>query len=297
MKRQFLYSVCAWAALLIPTQTLGQETKTDNPLMWSLNLPKESKVSFRGVVSMDNAGSKPANMMYPAPNAVGLLAAVLTHALINDAARSVEKNRIETEANKVLSPYSDILDAYTHQDLASQAISKTGVAGNHLPFAQPENATNTNHIIVNALPVFSMTQDQKGLVLDNAIALTSGGAKDKNPPGYLIRVINDPQTTEEITDYWKDADGKRLKDESARLLAMSIDIALAQRLVTGNDDDKKFKTVRYLEGGTLKIERAQVLSRQCGRLLIKNLKGVLMSVPESAPEESGDAGQCEKKSG
>ncbi len=34
-----------------------------------------------------------------------------------------------------------------------------------------------------------------------------------------------------------------------------------------------------MEGGTERIERAQVLHEQCGRLMIKTLRGALMSVP------------------
>jgi hypothetical protein len=37
--------------------------------------------------------------------------------------------------------------------------------------------------------------------------------------------------------------------------------------------------VRYNEGGTERMERAQVVSEQCGQLVLRTLRGNLISVP------------------
>ena len=48
------------------------------------------------------------------------------------------------------------------------------------------------------------------------------------------------------------------------------------------------RTVRYRQGNAERIERAQVLAERCDRLLLRNLRGWLLSVPvvcEQAPAE------------
>ena len=88
-------------------------------------------------------------------------------------------------------------------------------------------------------------------------------------------------------DYWSKEEGARLKAESALLLARAMDIALA----THADDDlaaKPFKTFRYREGLTERMERGQLVSEGCGRIVMKNLRGILMSVPTTAEKPETD---------
>jgi hypothetical protein len=57
-------------------------------------------------------------------------------------------------------------------------------------------------------------------------------------------------------------------------------------------DEGVFRTVRYQEGGAEKIERAQVLEQQCGRTVLRTLRGWLLSVP--AQVEAASATRCEE---
>jgi hypothetical protein len=50
--------------------------------------------------------------------------------------------------------------------------------------------------------------------------------------------------------------------------------------------DAPHRTVRYRLGGEERMERAQVLSERCDRLLIRNLRGWLMSVPVQCAQET-----------
>jgi hypothetical protein len=56
-----------------------------------------------------------------------------------------------------------------------------------------------------------------------------------------------------------------------------------------SNNDQPFRTIRYLEGTAEKMERAQLINEHCGRLLIKTLRGSLMSVPAKASAPRGSS--------
>ncbi|UUZ52375.1 hypothetical protein LP419_22905 [Massilia sp. H-1] len=62
------------------------------------------------------------------------------------------------------------------------------------------------------------------------------------------------------------------------MFAQSLDIALADVQATPGTA-APFKTVRFTEGGAERMERAQVLSEKCGQIVLRTLRGNLMSVP------------------
>lgn len=65
--------------------------------------------------------------------------------------------------------------------------------------------------------------------------------------------------------------------------------------IDGSNTDQPFRTIRYVEGTAEKMERAQLVSEHCGRLVIKTLRGSLMSVPVKASASTGGNGNgvCE----
>lgn len=250
-------------------------------LSLALQLPAEEVVAFDGMVSYDKAGSDPYAMQYAAPNAAGFLAGLLAHALVSGSMQESERRKLREKANEVLLPYQAILADFRYPQLLADASAKiaTQCSKKVLTSAQsPEDG----EVVVEAHPVFSLTQDQSALVLNNwvKIRVANGTASYQN----LLRVISGGRTLEQPVKFWGDEQGRNLKAESARLFAQSIDMALAD----WRDADKKekaFRTVRYREGGSEKMERAQVLSEQCNQIVMRNLRGNLMSVPvtDAAP--------------
>ena len=91
-----------------------------------------------------------------------------------------------------------------------------------------------------------------------------------------MRVVSAPLTADAET-HWTNEEGKNLKETSAALWAHSVDIAIAA-LVTPVPE-RPARTVRYPEGGGERIERAEVLHETCARMLIRSLRGEVMSVP------------------
>lgn len=248
---------------------------------WSLRLPAKSGVVFRGVVNFDGAGTGTMNMVYPAPNPAGLLAGILTHALIADSAKTRQKEQIQSSADAVLAPYRQGLEGYTSRDLYSRALRRVTAAGpaELVDVMQP---ASTNRL-VDLTPIFFLAQDQRAVVVESVVLLSLPGTSASNAREFIVRVVSDawaPERPEEdAAAHWGDNDAARLKEASASLLAQALDIALAAASATAPAEERPFRTFRYAEGSNERMERGQLVHELCGRLVIRTLRGALMSVP------------------
>lgn len=265
-----------------------QPARADAP--WSLRLPKEEAVVYRGVVSFDSAGTGGAGMLYPAPSAAGLIAAVITHGLLVESQKNSQKEQLQSAADKVLLPYRAVLDGFKHQELMDKALQRTAWGkGKVVP---PGSAEGAHGWVMESLPVFAMTQDQRALVLDSHLTLYRPGESGKAAYQATIRVISQPRLEQDLETFWKDSEAAALKDESANLLAHSLQLALQDASEAAATAPPLFKTVRYREGETEKMERAQLVAHRCDRQVIRTLRGWLMSVP-AAPASASVAEPCE----
>jgi hypothetical protein len=246
---------------------------------WFLRLQPDASIDYRGVVSFDEAGTGTGAFLYPAPSFVGLLAAIATHGVIVDSVKRNQKSSLQTAADQVLLPYRGVLDQFNFRDLMQRALHKTatGTDGSLLE-ASAEAGRET---VVESMPVFSLTQDQKTIVLNNLVAIQRPGVSPEAAYRNSIRIVSAPRESADPAAFWTANDGERLKDESARLVAESLDIAFRDLAGTMLQEGAPHRTVRYREGTAEKMERALVLNEQCGRLLIRTLRGNLMSVPAS----------------
>lgn len=253
------------------------------PAAWSLRLPQQQAVAFRGLANFDKAGKGASNTTYMMPGIAGFAAALAAHALVINTGLEQRKSAIELAADQVLLPYLPVLDAMRQDTLMAQALARVapGSARRLIAFFDHDESG----WIVESTPLFAMTQDQSALVLDNAIAVYAPGAPKQAAYRNTVRVVSRASTHADLEAYWNAQQGRQLQDQSAALLALSFEIALQQ--AHGGLDAPvargAFRTVRYHEGRKEVAERAQVLSEQCGRALISNLRGWLMSVPLLQP--------------
>jgi hypothetical protein len=277
-----------WAdeSAVLAQERAGAAEMRDTPI-WYLRLPENGKVAFRGIVNFDNAGADGKAVIYPAPNAVGLLVAIAIHAAQVEASKNRQRENIINAADKVLQPYQTVLDGYAYAELMQSGAGKMALVGSKRLLA-PTQATVADGWLIESALVFSLTQDQRAIVLENAIVVQTPGNTTK-AAGYknVVKVVSHAIVDDDPVSYWTANEGERLKQESASLLAESLDAALDDMLKASSAVGAPYKTVRYHEGSVKKTERAQVLGGYCHRITMRTLRGNLMIVPAEA-EKTGE---------
>ena len=256
---------------------------------WSLRLPKDDKVAYRGALSHTavNAGAFPG--LHPAPNIAGLFAAIATHAIMADSAQSKQRQQIQEAADRVLAPYRGVLREFHHRELMQKGLARLGTGSGAALLEPADNAPAG--WLVESTPLFTMTQDQRAIIVDNAIAIYAPGGGTTAAYQNVIRVVSHAQTRDDLLAFWTADEGGALKEESAALFAYSLDIALRDVMGEAGGWNATQRTFRYDEGSTERMERAQLVSEHCSRLVIKNLRGWLMSVPaRELASDCADAG-------
>lgn len=265
-------------------QAVGNGAVADKQ-KWSLSLPHDEHLTYHGIASFDEAGTGAGSMMYYAPSAAGLFASILAHGLVSESAKTAQKNKLQASADTVLSPYQDILKGFRYSELMERAFTKVS-AGFSVKLADDATATD-RETLVESTPVFSLTSDQTAFIVDNAIVIHMPGSNSKVSYKKGIRVVSAAKDVADPSAFWTANNGEKLKDESAQLVAVSLEIAFGDATTRSDTETAPYRTVRYREGAAEKIERAQLLSEHCGRMLIRTLRGQLMSVLASNTPESG----------
>ena len=278
---------------------------------WALRVPSVDKVVYRGSVNHDAAGMGAGALLYPAPSAIGLLAAIITHGVVNAGMRESQRNEMQAGADQVLLPFAPVLGAFTNRQLLEAGVQRIATASTTRLVAPAEPAGNA--WLIETAPVFSMTQDRRALVLDNVIRLYAPGA---TKPAYAqtVRVVAGPSSEppplslaapvaasaasdasggsapsdDPAMTQWLAQRGQQLTLQSAAMFAESLDAAMEEFARPAGEDKSAHRTFRYAEGGSEKMERAQFVSERCGRVLIRTLRGWLMSIPA----DSAAAARC-----
>lgn len=247
----------------------AQETETASTRI-SLSLSPGASVSWQGVSSDEGAGSQ-GGILYPAPNVGGLLVAVLTHAAVVQGVRSSERNARQSAADKVLEPHAAVIAELSAEQLLDAARLR-------LASVAAERA-----VVVQMTPTYSLTSDQRTIVLDNVLRVHSPDTPTEFLFENTVRVISAPRDGEDPTAHWTREEGRLLKQEVAAMLAHSIELSL---LGVPTADNIPFRTQRYRFGAAQRMERGQAVASGCGRVVLRTLRGWLMSVPVSATESS-----------
>jgi hypothetical protein len=242
-----------------------------------IRVPPGERLVFKGVTSFDGAGGHAGGMVYQG-GVAGLVVGVITHGTLESTMRRREKDKIEQAADKVLTPYADVLATYKPRELMERAASKMRIGARHnLVDATTKPASAT---LVESTPVFFLTQDQSAIVLENDVLIYGGTAGSE--PSYRngIRVVSEAKDAADPAAFWLANNGENLKQASAQLMSESLVIALQDASGTfRSGNNAPHRTVRYSEGQLQKMERAQVLSATCDRLLLKTLRESLLAVP------------------
>ncbi|HSV58296.1 MAG TPA: hypothetical protein VLJ19_05295 [Variovorax sp.] len=263
-----LASVAATSAQDAPQAASAAVTAAaTHPARWSLSLPATDPLVFKGIANHDDAGIGAAPMLYPAPSLAGALVAVLAHAAIAESAKSAQKAQLQRSADVVLGPYQPVLSTLTHADLLRR-----------LPLP-PASETGQTAWRVESKPVFSLTSDGRALLLENEVSVYKIGTAPAASYQSIVSVVSGPVKEVDPLNFWSADEGKRLRIETASLLHESVELAVAAANGTLPPATEGHKTYRYMEGSTEKVERAEVLTSRCGRVVLRTLRSTLLSVP------------------
>jgi len=260
---------------------------TANPHSWVLNLPQDDVPVFSGQLEFEGAYVGMQSMLYPAPNAAGLLAAVVTHGLILESQKDSQRKKAKENADRVLDAYRPLLATLSLQQLSQGWLSR-GQPGAARRLGGATPSSGDDDWLIEVVPVFLMAQDQRTLIMDTVVSVRPPAAAGVSGFSGRIRVFSGSESDKDPAGAWLANEGRKLKEVSAWLLMESLD--MATHAAEGNMGEAgPFRTIRYIEGGTEKMERAQLISEQCGRLVIRNLRGEFMSVPARPPGLGGTA--------
>lgn len=277
---RFGVSLLVGAMLLGPAY--GQETVPEAAQRrLCLRGPIDKVVSYHGAVSYDKVGSKGGAMAYPAIGGLaGMVAAIATHAAVSASVQESEKQKVRQESDVIVAPYREVLDRYKLEELMRASSLVMSTSGDKRVIAT-EGATAAGELTIDTVPTFYLTQDQRAIIVENAVRIDRGtvDAYEK-----IIRVISPAQAATADPALWLANDGALLKAESARIYAQSLDIAVNDSTAK-KESNEPFKTMRYVEGGTEKMERAQVIGQQCSHLVLRTLRGDVLAVPRKTVEE------------
>lgn len=255
---------------------------------WALRLPKDNAVIYRGAIDVEKISSvKSGQMLYgPGPAlALGMLAG---HAAFIDSRKDAQMLKMQEDADRVLSPFRESINGFTYRELMQRALDKTAKPANTklLEFSKEWDKGD----LLESAPVFIMTQDRKALVLQNVVVMSRPGTATA-PYQIIVKVVSHAKDEIDLDTFWGANHGANLKEESARLLAHSLELAIRVGTRERSHDKTPDKTYRYSEGETKKMERARLVEEYCDRIVVENLRGWLISfpAPRGAVSTAGDA--------
>lgn len=244
---------------------------------WSLQLPEDGPVPYRGIANLDQAGSHASTqVMYPGGHVAVFLGAILVHGAVVEAEKDKQKQKLQQGADAQVAAQRDALASFTRRDLMQAAL--VHMPG-HVLLGPSESAGGW---VVSASPSFSVTADRRALVLDNTVSVFAPENMAKPAYTRAVRVVSRPREEADVAAFW-DNGAASARLESSQMVAHSLKLALDQR--RGAEDPAPFRTLRYPEGGLEKVERAQPLQRLCQRLVLRTLRGSLLSVPAQPADE------------
>ncbi|MGQ2964677.1 hypothetical protein [Methylophilus sp.] len=270
-----IFSTSVMAEPAIKPATLSLPFKSNS--QWMLELPSDGPVVYHGVYSLDEAGTGQGSMLYPAPSAAGLVAAVIAHAFIINSVKNEQKNKLQLNADQVLSSYQEALNNFKYGELIQRTVDRLSItsAAEHVK----AQGYADRKMIIESAPTFMLTQDQKTIIINDNIVIRIPGQTPEVAHKSMIKVISTAESSADSSSFWTGNQGENIKGISSLLHAQSIDIALQTFAAGKSTESKPFQTVHYREGLSDKVERAQVIHKDCDRMLIKNLRGVFISAP------------------
>lgn len=256
----------------------------------------QNDVRFQGYYDYDDLGLGANPVTYQSPNAVGLIAEVLIHAVTVEAMKNEAKTATQNQADMVLLGYRRYIQEFEGEELLSSVIQGLDDNYDFRIIKHGDDFTEDGWILWSE-PVFYMTQNQQELVLRHGMYITSIINPDVVLHRNLVEVASAPATGENPMDYW--ISDNNLPLVSGELYAHSLQVFIADALDQYNDLQNTEKTFRFKQGGETQFERGTLVQQSCGKTTIKTLRGGFKTYPSQQDLRIADIEgelECETRS-
>ena len=138
---------------------------------------------------------------------------------------------------------------------------------------------------IEALPVFTLAQDQGVLLLDVAVKLSPRTGAER--VDATVRVVSSPHDAADALAHWSADDARRLKASAAAMFGHALLLAARHAVPAAPEAaSAPMRTHRYRQGLLERSERGQQVDALCARVVLRNLRGWLMSVPQRVPDDA-----------
>lgn len=259
------------AAAGLAAVLLAGPAVADTPRHWRVDL--QGPIAFRGLPALDGGqvGAAPP-VLYPAPNLAGFLAAVLAHGLVSSGAEEARRRAAQEAADASWQPLATLRDGLRSADWWKAALARPQAPAGSLlaDAAGPEPAG----WVATAVPSLSITRDAELLVLDLGLKLPAADGQPARE--QLVRVLSAPTGHAAPADHWLADEGRAFRSTVDDLLAHALELAVRHGAPAA---DAPERTWRYAMGRGQGSERAQLVAGSCARLVLRTLRGWLLSVP------------------
>ena len=244
----------------------------------SLRVPKADIVAFAALPNDATVEGRQGSMLYTGPLVLAF-GELLAHGVYESNKQAKERNAKNSLSDIVLAPYQSALSHFTNADLMGRALQGLATHGDKMLIRFTERPGPG--WLIESSPTFFMTQDARALVLQNSIVVHSPDAMSPATFNGVVEVVGPPREVvgRDSENSWMIEDGARLQSASVDLLRESVSLALSEIHGDFAAHAAAFHTVRYPRGGSEKMERAQILRESPRRLVLKTLRGWIMSVP------------------
>jgi hypothetical protein len=268
----------AWYALF----PAGIAAQSDDNIFF-IRSSATGKVVFSGVADVASAGSAGGGMLY-GPGLIGFIASVAIHGGVSSGIQRSQISKQQEDADKVLLPYANGLDKFDYFELMER-IDKEPVSRTRF---SKDNSRTDGEWMLDVVPSFRMAQDQSSVMVESTAAFYAPNNNFLEKPDHkvVIKVWSMPEVTTQSTTAtnakWAANDAEHVKNLAADLTRQSIGIAMKDWAQRDLKDMSEHASVRLMQGKVQTIERAQIIDKQCERVLIRTLRNVLISAPTPA---------------
>lgn len=245
-----------------------------------LNMPENSPLEFLGFIDTGNleSGAGNAVVYQNVGGGAGVAAQLFAHAMVSNSAKNSRYTKAQELADQVLTPYEEPISEFTYDDLWAGIEEKQPISDVNLVAFRTADIDQPVTVI-KITPSYTMSPDQCALMLINKVS----AYKSNNPDSQIYYnefvVISDPILEQDPELFWLDTNktnvietlGTEMFTDSLRLMSESLS--------TNFGINSKPKTVHYYFGESKKFERATVISHNCSRATVENLRGHIMSIP------------------